>query len=70
MERHAYDLVIRGGTIVDGTGAPRFIGEVAVKDGLLRQYDMTGPVKVSTASGAAKYDGTGTATISRKRTPN
>ncbi len=31
----AFDLVIRNGIIVDGTGAPRFAGDIAVKDGLI-----------------------------------
>jgi len=28
-----YDLVIRGGTIVDGSGSERFVGDVAVRGG-------------------------------------
>lgn len=30
-----YDLILRGGTIVDGTGRPRYTGDVAVRDGLI-----------------------------------
>jgi N-acyl-D-amino-acid deacylase len=33
----AFDLIIRGGIIVDGTGAERFTGDVAIKDGLIAQ---------------------------------
>jgi N-acyl-D-aspartate/D-glutamate deacylase len=50
-----YDLVLRNGTIVDGSGAPRFTGDLAVKDGLIaavgtvhgdaaREIDATGKV--------------------------
>ena len=29
----SHDLILRGGTIIDGTGAPSFVGDVAVADG-------------------------------------
>ena len=51
----AYDLKITGGTIVDGTQAPRFVGDVGIKDGkvvalgrapddAVRTIDATGKV--------------------------
>jgi N-acyl-D-aspartate/D-glutamate deacylase len=39
------DLVIRGGTIVDGTGAERYSGDVGVKDGRIAELG-----KISTAA--------------------
>ncbi|MCA9621789.1 MAG: amidohydrolase family protein [Myxococcales bacterium] len=30
-----YDLIIRGGTLIDGTGRDRYTGDVAVKDGVI-----------------------------------
>ena len=29
----AYDIIIKGGTVVDGTRAPRYLSDVAIKDG-------------------------------------
>ena len=49
-----YDLVIRGGTIVDGTGVPRFKADLAVKDG--RVAKISGRIS---AGGAREIDASG-----------
>ena len=41
-----HDLIIRGGTIVDGTGSPGFIGDIAVTaDRITEVGQVTGPAK-------------------------
>ncbi len=36
-----YDVKITNGTIVDGTGAPRFVGDVAMKDGVVVEVSQS-----------------------------
>ncbi len=43
-----HDMVIRGGTIVDGTGAARFTGDIAIDNGLISQ--------VGTVSGSGREE--------------
>lgn len=50
----AADLVIRNGRIVDGTGAPSYIGDIAVVDG---KISAVGP-KLD-VTGAQEIDATG-----------
>ena len=49
----AYDLVIRGGTVVDGSGARRFTADVGIKDGMIAEIGRI----TSTASPTIDADG-------------
>ena len=42
LSAQTYDVVIRGGTVVDGTGAPRFTADVAVADGRIALISREG----------------------------
>lgn len=42
----AYDLVIRGGTVVDGSGARRFTSDVGIRDGMIAEV---GHIKATAA---------------------
>ena len=49
-----YDTVIKNGTIIDGTGLPRFRGDVAIRDGRIAKIG-----KVDDTEGAEVIDATG-----------
>jgi N-acyl-D-aspartate/D-glutamate deacylase len=52
-----YDLLIRGGTVIDGSGAPRFNSEVAVSRGKIAK--LIPPSEGHQASAARAIDATG-----------
>ena len=55
MAKHEYDLVVRGGTVVDGTRVPKFRADVGLKDGRIAKIgriDDPGSARVLDASGS------------------
>jgi len=40
--RNVHDLVIRGGRVVDGTGAPAFTADIAISDGIVTEIGRVG----------------------------
>ncbi|HEY9264624.1 MAG TPA: amidohydrolase family protein [Mycobacterium sp.] len=51
-----FDLLIRGGTVVDGLGGEPFVGDVAVRDGVICEVGVVGS---SQGTGAREIDATG-----------
>lgn len=50
----SYDLIVRNGTIVDGTRAPRFVGDVGIKHGRIETIG-----RLNSATGEAEIDASG-----------
>lgn len=47
-QQPGYDVVLRGGLVVDGTGARRFVADVAVRDGRIVRIGQLGRVQAAT----------------------
>ena len=57
-----YDLVIRGGIVIDGTGAPRYPADIAVRGDRIA---LISPAGIPAAEAATLIDGSGCAPQTR-----
>jgi N-acyl-D-aspartate/D-glutamate deacylase len=44
-----YDLILKGGEVFDGTGVDSFVGDVAIKDGVIAALEPSGTLQLSAA---------------------
>ena len=52
-----HDLIVRGGTVVDGTGAPPRVADVAVDDGRITEVGPVGADGAETSLTLGRRDG-------------
>ena len=45
----AFDTIIRGGTVIDGTRTPRYSGDIGIKDGKVMEIARNGRLNASDA---------------------
>ena len=65
----AYDLLIKNGRIVDGSGMPAFRGDVGVKDGKIAEIGKLSGPAARTVDAAAASSPMGLSTITATMTP-
>lgn len=54
---HDFDIIISGGTIIDGLRTPRFVGDVGIKDGVVAAITGKGGLSTKTAGEHIHADG-------------
>jgi N-acyl-D-amino-acid deacylase len=52
-----FDTIVRGGTVIDGTGGERFVGDIGIKDGRVAELARGGTLRSVDAERAIDADG-------------
>ena len=53
-----YDLLIKNGQIIDGTGKPSFLSDIGIKDGIIKKIGKSGKAEIPFYTTWIKKDGT------------